>query len=74
MSHSIPDKDGFEASRQAIAPARWIQPHDIVFGCGTGGGPALMSLPVDGINLENKKEVNRPLLTCGANFYEINAV
>lgn len=73
-SHPIPDKAGFEASRQAIALARQTQPNDIVFGCITGGSSALMPLPVDGVTLEEKKEVNRLLLTCGANIYEINAV
>jgi glycerate 2-kinase len=73
-SHPIPDRAGFEASRQAIALARQTQPNDIVFGCVTGGSSALMPLPVDGVTLEDKKEVNRLLLTCGANIYEINAV
>jgi glycerate-2-kinase len=72
--HPIPDKAGFEASRQAIALARQTRPNDIVFGCITGGSSALMPFPVDGITLEEKKEVNRLLLTCGANIYEINAV
>ncbi len=73
-SHPIPDKAGFEASRQAIALARQSRPNDIFFGCVTGGSSALMPFPVDGISLEEKKEVNRLLLTCGANIYEINAV
>jgi len=72
--HPIPDKAGFEASQEAIALARQTQPDDIVFGCITGGSSALMPLPVDGVTLEEKKEVNRLLLTCGANIYEINAV
>jgi len=72
--HPIPDKAGFEASRQALALARQTQPNDIVFGCVTGGSSALMPLPVGGVTLEDKKEVNRLLLTCGANIYEINAV
>ena len=73
-SHPIPDKAGFEASKEAIALARQTRPRDIVFGCVTGGSSALMPLPVDGITLKEKKEVNRLLLTCGANIYEINAV
>jgi glycerate-2-kinase len=72
--HPIPDEAGFEASRQAIALARQTQPNDIVFGCVTGGSSALMPFPVAGVSLEEKKEVNRLLLTCGANIYEINAV
>ena len=33
-----------------------------------------MPLPVAGISLEDKKQINNLLLTCGANIYEINAV
>jgi glycerate-2-kinase len=73
-SHPIPDKAGFQASREALTLARQTQPNDIVFGCITGGSSALMPFPVAGVSLEEKKEVNRLLLTCGANIYEINAV
>ena len=45
-----------------------------MFACITGGSSALMPYPVDGITLEEKKMVNRLLLTCGANIIEINAV
>ncbi|UCD79041.1 MAG: DUF4147 domain-containing protein [Desulfobacterales bacterium] len=72
--HPIPDAAGFAASKAALALARQTQPNDIVFGCVTGGSSALMPFPVDGVTLEEKKEVNRLLLTCGANIYEINAV
>jgi len=72
--HPIPDEAGFEASRQALALARRTQPGDIIFGCITGGSSALMPFPVEGMSLEEKKKVNRILLSCGANIYEINAV
>ena len=50
--HPIPDKAGFEASREALALARQTQPNDIVFGCITGGSSALMPFPVAGVSLE----------------------
>jgi len=73
-SHPIPDEAGFEASREALALARRTGPGDIVFGCVTGGSSALMPFPVPGVSLQEKKQVNQLLLTCGANIYEINAV
>jgi len=73
-SHPIPDEAGFEASRQALSLARETGPGDIVFGCVTGGSSALMPFPVTGVSLKEKQEVNKLLLTCGANIYEINAV
>jgi glycerate-2-kinase len=73
-SHPIPDEAGFEASRKAIALAARTQKDDIIFGCVTGGSSALWPFPVEGITLEEKKNVNSLLLTCGANIVEINAV
>ena len=73
-SHPIPDEAGFEASREALSLAHDTGPGDIVFGCVTGGSSALMPFPVPGVSLEEKKQVNELLLTCGANIYEINAV
>jgi len=73
-SHPIPDEAGYEAAREALALAQRTQPGDLVFACITGGSSALMPYPVDGITLEEKKMVNRLLLTCGANIIEINAV
>ena len=73
-SHPIPDEAGFEASREALSLAYDTGPGDIVFGCVTGGSSALMPFPVTGVSLKEKQEVNKLLLTCGANIYEINAV
>jgi glycerate 2-kinase len=72
--HPIPDESGLEASQKALALAAQTRPGDIVFGCITGGSSALFPLPVAEITLEDKKAVNRLLLTCGANIVEINAV
>jgi len=73
-SHPIPDQDGCDAAIECMNIAKVTGPGDIVFACITGGSSALMPLPVDGISIEDKKKVNRLLLSCGANIYEINAV
>lgn len=73
-SHPIPDEAGYNAAGEALALAKTTRPGDIVFACITGGSSALMPYPVEGVNLEEKKLVNRLLLTCGANIIEINAV
>jgi glycerate 2-kinase len=72
--HPIPDEAGLAAAWGAMALARQTQPEDIVFGCVTGGSSSLMPYPVKGVSLEEKRQVNRLLLTCGANIREINAV
>lgn len=40
----------------------------------TGGASALMSLPAEGISLQDKRKVTDLLLKCGAKIEEINAV
>jgi glycerate-2-kinase len=73
-SHPIPDEAGLAAARDALALAHKTRPGDIVFGCVTGGSSALMPYPIPEISLDDKKQVNHLLLTCGANIIEINAV
>ena len=73
-SHPIPDEAGFSAAREALDLAGKTGPDDIIFGCITGGSSALLPYPVPGISLDDKKEINKLLLTCGANIIEINAV
>lgn len=73
-NHPIPDENGFSAAKQALALAKKTLPKDIVFACVTGGSSALMPYPVEGVTLDEKKQVNKLLLTCGANIVEINNV
>lgn len=73
-SHPIPDEAGYRAAGEALALARKTAPGDIVFAGITGGSSALMPYPVEGVTLEEKKLVNKLLLTCSANIIEINAV
>jgi len=73
-SHPIPDEAGHIAAQEAMTLAKKTRPGDIVFAGITGGSSALMTLPVPEISLEEKKVVNKLLLTCGANIIEINTV
>ena len=73
-SHPIPDEAGFRAAKETLVLAQKTRPGDIVFAGITGGSSALMPYPVEGVTLDEKKQVNKLLLTCGANIIEINAV
>ena len=49
--------------------------HTLVFFLLSGGGSALVELPLDpGVTLEDMQALNRVLVTCGASIDEINAV
>ena len=73
-SHPLPDRRGFEAAREVKAIAEKAQEGDMVLCAITGGSSALAPLPVAGITLEQKRDVHRLLLHCGATIREINAV
>jgi glycerate 2-kinase len=47
---------------------------DIVLCLISGGGSSLMPLPIEGLTLEHKQEVNRALLASGATISEMNCV
>jgi len=73
-SHPLPCEEGLRGTREIFALANRAQEGDIVFSCITGGSSALLTMPVDSVTLNEKKEVNRLLLSCGATIFEINAV
>jgi len=72
--HPVPDEAGEKATRQILRMARNLEPGDLLLALVSGGGSALLSLPVDGISLEDLKTTTRELLRCGAPIREINTV
>jgi len=72
--HPIPDQQGFEGAKKIQALVRASGPEDLVIFLLSGGGSALLPLPVDGITLEEKQHVTQLLLECGADIGEINTI
>ena len=73
-SHPVPDAAGMEAARQMLARCDGLTEDDLVLCLISGGGSALMSLPGEGITLEEKQALNRQLLHSGASIAQINTV
>ncbi|MGC2520790.1 MAG: glycerate kinase [Burkholderiales bacterium] len=72
--HPVPDEAGEKAAKQILRMARDLGPGDLLLALVSGGGSALLSLPVDGVSLEDLKTTTRELLRCGAPIREINTV
>jgi hydroxypyruvate reductase len=72
--HPVPDAAGVEGSRRIAALAAGAMGEDLVIVLISGGASALMPLPSEPIELEEKQETTRLLLACGATIQEINAV
>ena len=63
-----------QAARRILALAREAGPDDLVVCLMSGGASALLSLPVDGVTLSDKQDLNRALLKSGAPIGEMNLV
>jgi hydroxypyruvate reductase len=72
--HPVPDEAGRKGAEEILRIARDAGEGDLVLFCVSGGGSALLPLPVEGVGLEDKQRVTRELLACGADISEINAV
>lgn len=72
--HPIPDEASAAAAEKMLQLASECDANIPVLFLISGGGSALMSLPIDGLPLATKIDINRFLLGCGASIHEINTV
>lgn len=78
--HPVPDQRSVRAGKEALALAArvrdWEKADEKTLVCVliSGGGSALLAAPVQGLSLDDKAEVTRRLLACGATIHEINTV
>ena len=72
--HPVPDEAGSRGAEEIVKIVGNTQENDLLICLISGGGSALLPLPVHGISLNEKREVTKKLLACGANINEINAV
>ena len=73
-SHPVPDQAGADAARRMLALVAGLGADDLVIALMSGGGSALLPVPLAGISLADKQAVNRALLSSGATISEMNCV
>ena len=73
-AHPVPDAAGVAAAQRVLASVAGLSRDDLVIALISGGGSALLTLPVPGVSLADKQQVNRALLASGAAIGEINCV
>ncbi len=73
-AHPIPDQQGLEGSRRILDLLAQSGPDDLVIALISGGGSALLSLPVKGVTLTDAQLLTTSLLKSGASIHEINIV
>lgn len=73
-AHPVPDEQGSRAAARMLQMMQGLNADDLVVALMSGGGSALLTLPAGGINLEDKRALNRALLASGAPIGEMNCV
>lgn len=73
-AHPVPDEAGERAAEEILRTAEAAGPDDLVIALISGGGSALMALPVAPLTLPEKIEVNRLLLGSGLTIEDMNRV
>jgi glycerate 2-kinase len=73
-AHPVPDAAGLAAAQRMLALTQGLTKDDLVLCLISGGGSALLTLPAEGLSLEEKQGINQALLNSGANIGEMNCV
>src|SRR3990170_1332828 len=72
--HPLPNRGSVSAARAIRRLLPGLRPEDLVLVLISGGGSALLELPVKGVRLEDIRRVTRMLLRRGAGILELNTV
>ena len=73
--HPIPNEESWKAAEAVLALLKNSDEKTLVFFLLSGGGSALMELPLErSLTLEDVQQMNRTMVTCGAAIEEINAL
>jgi glycerate 2-kinase len=72
--HPVPDENSVRGARAVADLADQATERDLIICLISGGGSALLTLPVPGLTLADLQALTDALLRCGATINEVNAV
>lgn len=72
--HPVPDQNGNDGAKIIYDMLKNAGEKDLVIFLLSGGGSALLPLPINSISLLEKQQTTNLLISCGASIEEINAV
>lgn len=74
QDHPLPTPAGVAKTQKIIRLARELGPNNLAIVLISGGGSAMLTMPVPEIKLKDKIDVTKALLRAGANINELNVV
>ena len=72
--HPVPDESGEKAAQEILRRAKALGANDLLLALLSGGGSSLLSLPAEGISMDELKATTKELLRCGAPIQDMNTV
>ena len=72
--HPLPDKAGVQGTIKIVELVKKATERDLIFCLVSGGGSALLPLPLKGITLHDKQKITDAMLSVGATINEVNVV
>ncbi len=72
--HPVPDEAGEKAAQEILRRVKALTPNDRLLVLVSGGGSSLLTLPAEGIAIEDIKSLTKQLLASGAPIQDMNVV
>lgn len=72
--HPLPDENGLLATRAIVDSLHGLNEDDLVICLISGGGSALLELPVEGVTLDDLRSLTGAVLRSGATINEMNVL
>jgi len=72
--HPVPDQAGMNGAKEIYRLVTELQTGDVLIALVSGGGSSLLTLPQEGISIEDMRQTTEALLRSGAPIEEMNVV
>jgi hydroxypyruvate reductase len=72
--HPVPDQAGMDGAKKVFALSNQLENGDVLIALVSGGGSSLLTLPQEGISIDDMRKTTEALLRSGAPIEEMNVV
>ena len=72
--HPVPDQAGMDGAKAILELTQTLKEDDVLIALVSGGGSSLLTLPVEGISIDDMRKTTEALLRSGAPIEEMNVV